>query len=75
MRRRRNSESSLPEPTEEEKKERAEKRRERKRREGRDKPPKTHRDMDLIDKLDATGIYGTGRKPPPPKTAPTSNAL
>lgn len=65
---RRNSESSLterPAMTEEEKRARDKRRRdreERKRREGRDKPPRTHRDMDLIDKLDATSIYGTGRK-------------
>ncbi|KAL2283972.1 hypothetical protein FJTKL_09213 [Diaporthe vaccinii] len=61
---RRNSESSLserPALTEEERRARDKRRREeRKRREGRDKPPRTHRDMDLIDKLDATSIYGTG---------------
>ncbi|KAL1856257.1 hypothetical protein Daus18300_010829 [Diaporthe australafricana] len=63
---RRNSESSLSEKpvlTEEEKKAREKRRREReerKRREGRDRPPRVHRDMDLIDKLDATSIYGTG---------------
>ncbi|KAI3393636.1 hypothetical protein diail_3863 [Diaporthe ilicicola] len=63
---RRNSESSLAEKpvlTEEEKRAREKRRREReerRRREGRDKPPRTHRDMDLIDKLDATSIYGTG---------------
>lgn len=68
-RRRRNSESSLAELTEDEKKAR-EARRERRRREGRDRPPKSHRDMDLIDKLDATGIYGTGRKRLPPPNGP-----
>lgn len=66
---RRNSESSLTEKavlTEEEKRAREKKkeREQRKRREGRDRPPRTHRDMDLIDKLDATSIYGTGRKRP-----------
>lgn len=70
---RRNSESSLserPALTEEERRARDKRRREeRKRRENRDKPPRTHRDMDLIDKLDATSIYGTGRKFP---TATTS---
>ncbi|KUI55989.1 Protein PAL1 [Cytospora mali] len=68
---RRNSDSSLAERpmTDEEKKARERRRRERddrKRREGgregRDSKgkPRSHRDMDLIDKLDATSIYGTG---------------
>lgn len=69
---RRNSESSLterPALTEEEKEARYRKHKERKRREGRDKPPRSHKDMDLIDKLDATSIYGLGRKFP---ATPTS---
>lgn len=60
---RRNSESSIMEKplTDEEKKAREARRRERERRhrEGKDKP-KTARKLDIIDQLDATGIYGTG---------------
>ncbi|ROV91634.1 hypothetical protein VSDG_07928 [Cytospora chrysosperma] len=66
---RRNSDSSVAERplTDEEKKARERRRRDRddrKRREGggRDSKgkPRVHRDMDVIDKLDATSIYGTG---------------
>ena len=73
---RRNSESSVVDPdkplTEEEKKEREARRmeRERRRREGKDpkaKPP--NRKLDIIDQLDATSIFGTGRKYPPRRTA------
>ncbi|KAI0172666.1 Pal1-domain-containing protein [Hypoxylon sp. FL1284] len=62
---RRNSDSSTMEKplTDEEKKAREIRRRERERRhrerEGRDKP-KTGRKLDIIDQLDATGIYGAG---------------
>ena len=67
---RRNSESSIldiEKPlTEEEKKAKEERRRERERRyrENKDKKP-TNRKLDIIDQLDATSIYGTGRTPNP----------
>lgn len=49
--------------TEEEKKEREARRRDRERRhrEGKDKKP-VNRKLDIIDQLDATSIFGTGRK-------------
>lgn len=72
---RRNSESSVLDAdrlplTEEEKKERDARRRERERRrrdgkEGRDKKP-SNRKLDIIDQLDATSIFGTGRTYQPP---------
>lgn len=67
---RRNSESSardLDRPlTEEEKKAREMRRRERERRqkEGKGRSARPNRRVDLIDQLDATGIYGTGCKSP-----------
>ena len=80
---RRNSESSIldiEKPlTEEEKKAKEERRRERERkyRESKDKKP-TNRKLDIIDQLDATSIYGTGRtqrpmfpfSPPSPSFCP-----
>lgn len=66
---RRNSDSSLAERslTDDEKKERERRRRDREDRKGLERratksKPRIHRDMDLIDKLDATSIYGTGSK-------------
>jgi hypothetical protein len=65
---RRNSDSSAMDVdkkpmTEEEKKEREARRRDRERRhrEAKDKKP-TSRKLDIIDQLDATSIFGTGRK-------------
>ena len=62
---RRNSDSSMIEKplTEEEKKARELRRKERERRhrEGKDKS-RSGRKIDIIDQLDATSIYGTGRK-------------
>ncbi len=70
---RRNSESSIlerngkPLDPEEEKKRQERRRRERRHRErereaGRDPSKKKDRKLDIIDQLDATSIYGTGRK-------------
>jgi hypothetical protein len=69
---RRNSDSSLMESdkplTEEEKKAREARRRERERRyreaKEKDKTKPTGRRLDIIDQLDATSIFGTGRKSP-----------
>jgi hypothetical protein len=67
---RRNSESSVVDPekplTEEEKKAREARRRERERRhrEMKDKPKPANRKLDIIDQLDATSIFGTGRTTP-----------
>ncbi len=65
---RRNSESSVinsDKPlTEEEMKQREAKRREqreRRPRDAKDKPKPTNKRMDIIDQLDATSIFGTGR--------------
>lgn len=65
--RRRNSESSIADkgPVTEEDKKRRERRREREKRDKDGKsrsgrPPRT-RGLDVIDKLDVTGIYGSGR--------------
>jgi len=64
---RRNSESSVSSRSldpEEEKKRQERRRRERRHREqGKEgRPKKTDRKLDIIDKLDVTSIYGTGRK-------------
>jgi hypothetical protein len=50
--------------TEEEMKAREARRRERERRhrEGKDKPKPQNRKLDIIDQLDATSIFGTGRE-------------
>lgn len=64
---RRNSESSVADSdkpaTEEEKKAREARRQEREKRarEAKDRPKPVNKKLDLIDQLDATSIYGTGR--------------
>lgn len=64
---RRNSESSVREKPKDADPEAEKRRRERRQREGRDgkssaTAKKPNRKLDIIDKLDVTSIYGTGRK-------------
>jgi hypothetical protein len=51
-----------PAMTEEEKKEREARRREREKRHREAKEKKPNRKLDIIDQLDATSIFGTGRE-------------